>query len=205
MGFTKSLYLLFFFLSISIVASAQRNIKFDKITVDNGLSQSNINWILQDKQGLIWFATNGGLNRFDGSQFKTFIHSDTDSNSISNNIINHLYEDDNGKIWISTQNGLNVFDKSLEVFTQFKSELNSPSELSSNQITCTIKDNFGNYWIGTSGGGLNKYNPQTNTFETYRNKIKNPQSLSSNYITCLEKDKYGFIWVGTADNGGQYA
>ena len=201
MGFTKSLYLLFFFLSISIVASAQRNIKFDKITVDNGLSQSNINWILQDKQGLIWFATNGGLNRFDGSQFKTFIHSDTDSNSISNNIINHLYEDDNGKIWISTQNGLNVFDKSLEVFTQFKSELNSPSELSSNQITCTIKDNFGNYWIGTSGGGLNKYNPQTNTFETYRNKIKNPQSLSSNYITCLEKDKYGFIWVGTADNG----
>lgn len=201
MNINRLTYLLIFFQLISIVTLAQRPLKFDKITVDNGLSQSNINWILQDKQGFIWFATNGGLNRFDGSQFKTFIHNESDSNSISNNIINHIYEDDNGKIWISTQNGLNVFDKSLEVFTQYKSESTSASGLSSNQITCTIKDNFGNYWIGTSGGGLNKFNPESNKFRTYRNIIKNPQSISSNYITCLEKDKYGFIWVGTADNG----
>jgi len=156
---------------------------------------------MQDQQGFLWFATNGGLNRFDGSQFKTYTHNDADSNSISNNIINHIYEDDNGKIWVSTQNGLNIFDKSLEVFTQFRSELNSPIGLSSNQITCTIKDNLGNYWIGTFGGGLNKYNPETKKFKIYRNIIKNPESISSNYITCLEKDKYGFIWVGTSDNG----
>lgn len=186
---------------ISISAFAQKDIKFDKITVDNGLSQSNINWTIQDELGFIWFATNGGLNRFDGSSFKTFVHNDSDSNSISNNIINHIYEDDNGKIWVATQNGLNIFNKSLEIFTKFKSEPNDPSGLSNNQITCTVKDNLGNYWIGTSGGGLNKYDPLTNKFTAYINSIKNPQSISSNYITCLEKDKYGYIWIGTAENG----
>lgn len=197
----RYIYFLIYLLLLSLGSTAQRRIKFDKITVDNGLSQSNINWILQDKKGFLWLATDGGLNRFDGSEFKTFLHNDADSNSISNNIITHIYEDDNSKLWISTQNGLNIYDQSLEVFTQIKSDQNRPSGLSSNQTTCTIKDNFGNYWIGTSGGGLNKYNPKLNKFSTYRNIIKNPQSLSSNYITCLEKDKYGFIWVGTTDNG----
>ncbi|MCK5372228.1 MAG: hypothetical protein KAQ62_26890 [Cyclobacteriaceae bacterium] len=197
----KSFFILILGLSIIHGLSAQHNIKFDKITVENGLSQSNINWIMQDDQGFIWFATNGGLNRFDGSQFKTYTHNDADSNSISNNIINHIYEDEIGKVWISTENGLSVFDKSLEVFTHYKSEPNNPYGLSSNQTTCTIKDDFGNYWIGTSGGGLNKYNPKTKKFRTYRNIIKNPESISSNYITCLEKDKYGYIWVGTNENG----
>ena len=82
-------------LGLSIIhgLSAQNNIKFDKITVENGLSQSNINGIMQDDQGFIWFATNGGLNRFDGSQFKTYTHNDADSNYISNNIINHIYKE----------------------------------------------------------------------------------------------------------------
>lgn len=194
-------YYLLALLLIPFGVLAQGRIKFDKITVDNGLTQSNINWILQDQQGFLWFATNGGLNRFDGSEFKTYTHNDADSNSITNNIINHIYEDDKGEIWVSTQNGLNIFNKSLEIFSDLNSELNSPIGLSSNQITCTIQDNHGNFWIGTSGGGLNKYNPRTKKFKIYRNIIKNPESISSNYISCLEKDKYGFIWVGTSDNG----
>lgn len=197
----RALHVIIFILCLSFNVYPQKSIKFDKITVDDGLSQSNINWILQDKLGFIWFATNGGLNRFDGSHFKTFLHNDSDTNSISNNIINHIYEDDGGKIWVSTQNGLNVYDQSLEVFTQFKSRPHMSSGLSSNQITCTVKDDFGNYWIGTSGGGLNKYNPAANTFKTFRNIPNNPQSISSNHITSIEKDKYGFIWVGTTDNG----
>lgn len=193
----RTTYLLILSLLISFVAIAQRSIKFDKITVDDGLSQGNINWIHQDRQGFIWFATNGGLNKFDGTQFISYLHSDSDSNSISNNIINHISEDRHGKLWISTQNGLNIFDKSLDTFIHFKNELNNPS----NQISSTIEDDYGNYWIGSYGGGLIKYNLQTKRFKTYRNILKNPESISSNYITCLEKDKYGYIWIGTNDGG----
>ena len=188
-------------LAISCAAPAQNKIQFDKITVDDGLSQSHINWILQDNQGFIWFATNGGLNRFDGTQFKIFTHNTNDSSSISNNIINHIFEDDEGKLWISTQNGLNVYDKSTESFTWFLTDINDPKSLSDNQVTCTIKDNTGKYWIGTNGGGLNRYDPKTNEFVVFGHELNNPLSISSNHITCIEKDKYGYIWVGTADNG----
>ena len=197
----KILCILFILLIPSYSLFGQRNIKFDKITVDQGLSQSNINWIIQDKQGFLWFATNGGLNKFDGSDFTTYIHNKNDTNSISNNIINHIYEDDNGYLWIATQNGLNIFDKSHEVFYRFKNEPNQPNGLSSNITTSTIKDNDGNYWISTDGGGLNKYNPLTKRFTSFKTIKRNPESISSNYITCMEKDKYGFIWLGTADNG----
>lgn len=201
MKINRTTLLLSFFLFYSLILSAQKSKKFDKITVDDGLSQGNINRIIQDTQGFIWLATNGGLNKFDGSRFITYIHNNKDTNSIASNIVNHIYEDDLGKIWISTQNGLNVFDKSIETFTHYKYEHNNPSGLSNNQITCTIKDNNGFYWIGTDGGGINKFNPRTNIFKSFRSINKNPESISSNYITCLEKDKYGYIWVGTADGG----
>lgn len=179
----------------------QSTVKFNKITVDDGLTQSTINCILQDKQGFIWFGTNGGLNRFDGTNFKIFIHDDLDSNTITNNIINHLFEDESGNIWVSTQNGLNIYNQQQESFSFIRSKKNSANSLNNNQVTCTIQDNDGNYWIGTAGGGLNKYDPKHKTF-TYFEKInRNPESISSNFITSIEKDKYGYIWIGTPDNG----
>jgi ligand-binding sensor domain-containing protein/signal transduction histidine kinase len=199
---TKKFFILIILSSFSVLnIYAQRLLKFNKLTVENGLSQSNINHIIQDHKGFLWFATNGGLNRFDGIGFRTYVFDLLDTNSISNNIINHLYEDEEGNIWISTQNGLDFYHESSERLTHFKNELNNPNSLSNNHIVCTIKDNDGNLWIGTAGGGLNKYHPETNVFKTYITNIQNNQSISSNYITCIEKDKYGFLWIGTADNG----
>jgi ligand-binding sensor domain-containing protein/signal transduction histidine kinase len=199
--FDKSiLFVLFIFFNIGH-ASSQREIKFNKLTVEDGLSQNNINHIIQDQKGFIWFATNGGLNKFDGIDFTSFVYNSNDSNSISNNIINHLYEDENNKIWISTQNGLNVFDEDTETIIVHKNEINNPFSISHNQITCTVQDNYGNYWIGTAGGGLNKFDPEKGLFKAFRKSDRNPQSISSNYITCLVKDKYGYIWIGTQDNG----
>ncbi len=196
----KVLFFLYLIFSLS-QAFAQREIMFNKLTVEDGLSQNTINHIIQDQKGFVWFATNGGLNKFDGIEFTTFVYNGNDSNSISNNIINHLFEDDRGMIWISTQNGLNVYDESTESFIAYKNEINNPFSISHNQITCTVEDNHGNIWIGTAGGGLNRFDPDKGQFKAFRKNDRNPQSLSSNFITCLEKDKYGYIWIGTRDNG----
>ena len=174
---------------------------YDRITLDNGLSQSNINCITQDSTGFIWFGTNGGLNRYDGSEFKVFLHSKTDSTSIANNIINNVYIDEAGKIWVGTQNGLSIYDPTLDKFDNYKSELNKTSSLSNNIVTSIVKDTLGYYWIGTDGGGLNKFNPVDKSFTSYQYSIQNPYSISSNRVTSLERDRFGFIWVGTADKG----
>ncbi len=200
MVFRYILAVIVFFL-LAINTSAQRPVKFNKITVEHGLTQSNINHIIQDQKGFIWFATNGGLNRFDGIDFKTFVYQANDSNSISNSIVNHLHEDMLGNIWIATQNGLDVYNSNQESFQHYRFDPNNPNSISHNHITSVTSDKDGNIWAGTLGGGLNKFDPKINQFRAFRNLIDDKQSISSNQVTCIEKDKYGFLWIGTAEHG----
>lgn len=183
------------------ITYAQKTVKFNKITVENGLIQGNINHIAQDQKGFIWFATNGGVSRFDGIEFKSFLYSPNDSNTISNSIVSHLYIDNKDNIWIATQNGLDFYDTNQEIFLHYKSNPENANSISHNHITCVTADNIGNIWIGTDGGGLNRFNPSTKQFKAFRNSIDEMQTISSNRITCIEKDKYGFLWIGTADQG----
>ena len=50
-------------------------LKFSQLSTINGLSNSNVFGITQDHQGFIWFATEDGLNRFDGKNFVTYRHN----------------------------------------------------------------------------------------------------------------------------------
>jgi len=77
--------------------SAQTSAGFELISTAQGLSQGLINDMLQDKEGFIWIATKGGLNRYDGYTFKTFTTDPEDSNSICSNTVSNLLEDNKGK------------------------------------------------------------------------------------------------------------
>lgn len=69
-------YIHFFFIFIyvfSFDAKAQENFLFERLQIDEGLSNNSINCILQTKDGFLWIATKDGLNRFDGHEFKIFI------------------------------------------------------------------------------------------------------------------------------------
>jgi len=85
---------------------AQGNILFNHITIDNGLSQSSVTCILQDKLGFMWFGTQDGLNRYDGYNFKVFKNIPKDSTSLAENFIYSLYEDQSGTLYIETQSGI---------------------------------------------------------------------------------------------------
>ena len=51
------------------------NLHFGKYTTENGLSDNNIHDIIKDRQGYLWIATQNGLNRFDGVEYKTFYNN----------------------------------------------------------------------------------------------------------------------------------
>ncbi|MDZ7606309.1 MAG: two-component regulator propeller domain-containing protein [Cyclobacteriaceae bacterium] len=146
-GLISGLLLLSFLCSYS-----QPNLRFEHIRVENGLSQSNVNYILQDSQGFLWFATNGGLNKYDGTQFKIFTSAVNDSTSLSNNIVNHLFEDRDGNIFVSTQSGLDIFDINLEVFYHLNKQLVTDQFNNIKQVNCAAQDLNGDYWLGTTGG-----------------------------------------------------
>ena len=98
--------------------------KFDHITVADGLSQGSVFSILEDRYGFMWFGTRtGGLNRYDGYSFTTYKYSENNPHSISNNEILSLYEDSKGIIWAGTRNGgLNRFDNETESFYRYRND-----------------------------------------------------------------------------------
>jgi len=112
------LYLIVIFIAIFFnnLSSAQ-DITLKHLSANDGLSNSYVNCLLQDRAGFIWFGTDDGLNRFDGYNIKVYRNDPEDSTSISDNIIWALFEDKQKYIWIGTKSGgVNKFDPISEKF-----------------------------------------------------------------------------------------
>ena len=172
-----------------------QSINFNHLTVEDGLSNNIVNSVIQDHIGFLWFATEDGLNRYDGYNFKIFRHNPLDSNSLSDNSIWALTEDKKGNIWIGTKAGvLNKYDPVYEKFTHWKIESELTEENSINDI---YEDSKGNIWIGTYKEGLYKLEPETNKIDHWTADPNDERSLSHNYIQDIIEDDEGNIIVGT--------
>ena len=97
---------------------------FENFNSSDGLSQHDINCILQDNDGFLWFGTNDGLNKYDGYNFKVFKPSKNIKSSISGRIIQKMVSDSYGNLWIaSLDGGLNYYDTKQEAFFNFSEKL----------------------------------------------------------------------------------
>src|SRR5687767_9838528 len=102
-------------------SSAPLQLFFKRISTEQGLPQPSVNSILRDSRGFVWIATEDGLSRFDGTEFRTFRHDPNDSTSLSHNVVHFIQEEERtGNLWIGTVSGINYFDRSLERFKVFK-------------------------------------------------------------------------------------
>ncbi|MBK6681625.1 MAG: hypothetical protein IPG53_17290 [Ignavibacteriales bacterium] len=109
-----------FLLASSAVYPQFRPYKFKRITLEDGLSQSSVGRIFEDKQGFIWISTEDGLNRYDGSSIKVYRHSPSDSNSIMSSWVGGFLEDKHGNLWmLPYSNGLVMYDRKSDSFRNF--------------------------------------------------------------------------------------
>jgi ligand-binding sensor domain-containing protein len=95
------------------------DIRFTRLSTSEGLSQIKVSEILQDNQGFMWFGTQYGLNRFDGYNFKVFVHDPRDANSLSGVLIDALFKDRDGTLWVGCDQFVNRFDRETETFRQY--------------------------------------------------------------------------------------
>ena len=181
------------------VSAGQENIRFQRITLEQGLSQQVILSAFQDQQGYMWFGTQEGLNRFDGYQFKVFTHSRRQKNSLSSDWIYAINEAADGKLWIGTLSGLNVFDKSTQTFDKFMHDPLDLNSISENNIRVIYKDSNQTFWLGTHNG-LNKYNPSTNNFTRYFTDSSTKNNIKY-HVSTISQDAEGLLWIGTANHG----
>ncbi|MBC7923575.1 MAG: hypothetical protein H7Z75_21065 [Ferruginibacter sp.] len=176
--------------------------KFEHLSTAQGLSQSVVNCLLQDSQGFLWMGTQAGLNKYDGYNFTTYLHAESNPSGISGDNIQCLLEDRAGFIWVGTVNGgLSRYNRrtdTFESFTQRTGPLGDPGSLADNTVLTLTQDRVGRVWVGTRRG-LQFFNAQTGGFET-QELPRADEDRGSGAVTALLEDRAGFLWVGT-ENG----
>jgi len=173
---------------------SQNKYRLKNISTTDGLSQSSVIAIHQDKFGQMWFGTRDGLNKYDGSRFTIFRNDAANKSSISNNDILAIEEDNSGQIWVGTYNGLNRYDPVTNTFTRYL-HTKTNHTISSNAVWSIRKIN-NEMWFGTSKG-LTIYNKGTGQFKSFFHSDTDNSSLPSNNILNIIKTKKGKIWIGT--------
>jgi ligand-binding sensor domain-containing protein/signal transduction histidine kinase len=178
---------------------------FRHLTTSNGLSQPVVNAIAQDQRGYLWFATEDGLNRYDGYTVTSYRHNPGESSSLADNYIWRLQSSRNGDLLIGTfKGGLNLYHPSRDGFSSYRHDPEDTSSLSSDNVTAVLEDASGNLWVGTWFGGLNRLegvrssgrNPSPD-FYHYMADPENPGTLSDNRVAAIVEDSQGILWIGT--------
>ena len=187
---------LFFVVFIVSTHGQTRSIRFDNYTLEDGLTQSSANAMIEDSHGFIWVGTQDGLHRFDGYTFDVFKHDPSNINSLSNSYIKNIIQDDNGLFWIGTESGgVNVFDPKKETFTRLRGH----EVLEGGQINSLAMDRDGNLWVasGNVGGGLLRFSTKDSAIVEYGSG----EGLGAAVINKLKINKRGDILAGSHGKG----
>lgn len=183
--------------------AAQEDIKFTSLSTKDGLSSNAVRVILKDKFGLLWFGTDDGLDKFDGSHFKVYRNKIGDSTSLQSNEILSLHEDKSGNLWVGTSGGsLSLYDRKKDAFINFPA---SPQKnfIHHNVIRDICSDYLGKIWV-IHFGGVDILDPITKKVETLTLKHDASQSTQPINGMCAYEDSKHRMWIGTSGGVFQY-
>ena len=193
------LFLLIWWLLAFQSAFGQKDLNFIALTTKNGLSSNTVNVILQDHNGLVWFGTTDGLNKFDGTNFSVYGHAERDSTSLPSNEVLSLLEDNTGKLWIGTSGSdLVNYDSRHNSFVRYKGD-GSFAKGNLQNVRTLYQDRAGNIWAG-SYGAIKIIEPATGKLKTIdiSHLLNSPVGVL--VVLSFFEDKQHRMWIGT--NGG---
>ncbi|WP_029038752.1 ligand-binding sensor domain-containing protein [Salinimicrobium xinjiangense] len=191
----KLLFVIFFFFSRTFAQDA--DIVFKNITIDDGLSQNSVVDIAQDDMGFIWFATQDGLNRYDGKAFKIFPEIFDDITSPNYSRLGKLFTSKN-RLWFVSKGGqLKVMDLCTEdIFPieRLESGLNLPP------VSTVLEDIEGNLWIGTLEEGVFKWDVDRISYQQFSVKQNDLFTVAGSEVRSIFEDNSRDLWILT-ENG----
>lgn len=165
---------------------------------------SNVIWdIFEDSQGIMWVATDVGLNHFDRATGRFSAHRFYENNSqtIVSDYTRSIAEDAEGNLWIATFGGLARLDKTRQHFTAYQFDERNENTISSNALRRVYVDRNGIIWIGNDTAGLNRFDPRTGLFVRYPYNVSTNNGTSGGAVVSIFEDRDGYIWLGL-DGGG---
>lgn len=172
----------------------QNTLNFEQLSTQQGLSQSTVRSICQDKEGFMWFGTHDGLNKYDGYSFTVFRPDPHDLlHTLHHNIITDIHEDRQGRLWTATLGGgLHEIDKRTGNVTAY--EIGQNRENSWNTLFTIHEDAKGSLWMAT-GGGLARFDPPTKHYTLYPKQ---------KYLVAITQESSGQLWVGGIQGVNQF-
>ena len=168
---------------------AQENIRFDRISVNEGLSQSDVKSMVRDRFGFLWIGTRDGLNRYDGLEFRKYGPQKSDSTSLQFNQILDLEVDSAGNIWIGSVGGIAIYNYRKDNFLSFFPQNTELQDVDINHILLTGEQTA---LLSTSRGLVN--------FDLRRRRYYIDENLVSfngmRVFHAAQTNEHG-LWVGT--------
>ncbi|MGZ3180919.1 MAG: two-component regulator propeller domain-containing protein [Telluria sp.] len=171
-----------------------RTLRFEQLSVEQGLVQESVLAVAQDEQGFIWLGTQGGLSRFDGHRFLTYKNALNDPRSLASNWVRVLHVDRGGRMWVGTDSGLDLYDPRTQSFRHYLPS--EPGRGNGNlHIHAIADDGKDGLWVAT-WDGLQHFDPATGKFRSWHHGPA-AGSLASDQVNALALDPSGRLWVGT--------
>ncbi len=170
--------------------------KFQKdYDTSNSLSYDQIAGVSIDKEGIVWFATDGGgLSKYE-PQTQRFTHFNSKNSSLPDDAVVCSYVDKENQLWLGTYlGGLSKYVKSKDSFLSFRHSLDSNS-IAGNFVKAIIEDNQDNLWIGLDVYGISRFDKKTEKFTNF-SSLDHSNFISDNVISLfLQNDEV--LWIGS--------
>lgn len=142
------------------------DLKFNQLTVKDGLSTNEVWCTFEDSRGIMWIGTSQGLNRYDGTGFRIYPHRDNDSTTPTGNMIRSIAEDREHYLWLGTDVGLSRFDPRTGKCNNYRYDTARSNSLADNGQCAPFIDSKGRLWLAT-GRGVQQFDYRQDRFITY--------------------------------------
>lgn len=211
-----------FLIVASLRLSAQSTLRFDQLTIADGLSSNTVYTVYQDRNGMLWFGTLDGLNRYDGYSIAIYKHDRTVQSSLPNNRITMIYEDSNQHLWL--------YDEFTSLLIRYTPYGNTFKSYDLRQIAgreLEVLEDFreesdGSLYLCSKLGTALRYKAGSDTFEPTERQTTTPRDESSVVLHALDqhlkengssfsieslqirkvlKDSNGMFWIATTYAG----
>jgi ligand-binding sensor domain-containing protein len=229
----RYLHFLFQFLlglltSVIVMSRADgQQIRFDHLTIADGLSSNSVYTIFQDSNGILWLGTLDGLHRYDGYSIRVFKHDHREKGSITNNRITRIYEDQDYQLWLYDEY-TSIIVRYTPAKAEFKTYYLAKVAGGDLEVLDSIYENKrGELMISSTLGWKLKYNESNDQFEVlekaHGNRAKKYNlgpwtdvlsafeehltrtnstfNINSLLIRKILKDAHGRYWIATTYDG----
>jgi ligand-binding sensor domain-containing protein/PAS domain-containing protein len=184
----------------SVVGINAQNLVFDKIRVEDGLSQSDVSSIFKDKYGVMWFGTRDGLNMFDGYNIKIFRQDPDDSLSLDNSSVTYISSDFNGNLLVGTYLGLNQYNYETGKFKRFPHNDGTNGSMLNGRVEGIYAFPEDNVIFITLTNGISIYFPEKNEFKNVSNLVLSDGTKVDNEFYSVIKAKNGLYYLTNRDD-----